>query len=84
KEEILTYMIRFPNSGFKIQALSSRPSNLRGLQGDVVIDEAAFHESLDELLKAAMALTMWGARVRIISTHNGVDNLFNQYIQEAR
>ncbi|MCM4741374.1 hypothetical protein MMO21_28185, partial [Escherichia coli] len=54
------------------------------LQGDVVIDEAAFHESLDELLKAAMALTMWGARVRIISTHNGVDNLFNQYIQEAR
>ncbi|EBS4105253.1 hypothetical protein ZD86_02305 [Salmonella enterica subsp. enterica] len=83
-EEILTYMIRFPNSSFKIQALSSRPSNLRGLQGDVVIDEAAFHESLDELLKAAMALTMWGARVRIISTHNGVDNLFNQYIQEAR
>ncbi|HGB3610000.1 TPA: hypothetical protein ACIVDT_005173, partial [Salmonella enterica subsp. enterica serovar Eastbourne] len=25
KEEILTYMIRFPNSSFKIQALSSRP-----------------------------------------------------------
>lgn len=50
----------------------------------MVIDEAAFHESLDELLKAALALTMWGARVRIISTHNGVDNLFNQYIQDAR
>lgn len=83
-EEILTYMIRFPNSRFKIQALSSRPSNLRGLQGDVVIDEAAFHESLEELLKAALALTMWGARVRLISTHNGVDNLFNSLIQEAR
>ncbi|NKC21583.1 hypothetical protein CWC29_022665 [Pseudoalteromonas sp. S4498] len=84
KEEILTYMIRFPNSGFKIQALSSRPSNLRGLQGDVVIDEAAFHESLDALLQAAMALRMWGSRVRIISTHNGVDNLFNEYIKDAR
>lgn len=83
-EEILTYMIRFPNSGFKIQALSSRPSNLRGLQGDVVIDEAAFHESLEELLKAAQALTMWGNKVRLISTHNGVDNPFNQYIQDAR
>ncbi len=83
-EEILTYMIRFPNSRFKIQALSSRPSNLRGLQGDVVIDEAAFHESLEELLKAALALTMWGARVRLISTHNGVDNLFNLLIQDAR
>lgn len=84
QEEILTYMIRFPKSGFKIQALSSRPSNLRGLQGDVVIDEAAFHESLEELLKAALALTMWGNKVRLISTHNGVENLFNQYIEDAR
>ncbi|WP_339615235.1 hypothetical protein [uncultured Gilvimarinus sp.] len=84
KEEILAYMIRFPKSGFKIQALSSRPSNLRGLQGDVVIDEAAFHESLEELLKAALALTMWGNKVRLISTHNGVDNAFNTYIQDSR
>lgn len=83
KEEILTYMIRFPKSGFKIQALSSRPSNLRGLQGDVVIDEAAFHEALEELLKAALALTMWGNKVRLISTHNGVDNPFNTYINDA-
>ncbi|WP_420553987.1 hypothetical protein [Neptuniibacter marinus] len=84
KEEILTYMIRFPKTGRKIQALSSRPSNLRGLQGDVVIDEAAFHESLEELLKAALALTMWGNKVRLISTHNGVDNAFNTYIQDVR
>ncbi|MBL0949268.1 MAG: hypothetical protein IBJ08_00885 [Pseudomonas sp.] len=84
KEEILTYMIRFPKTGRKIQALSSRPSNLRGLQGDVVIDEAGFHESLEELLKAALALTMWGNKVRLISTHNGVDNPFNTYIQDAR
>ena len=84
KEEILAYMIRFPKSGFKIQALSSRPSNLRGLQGDVVIDEAAFHAELEELLKAAQALTMWGNKVRLISTHNGTDNPFNQYIEDAR
>jgi len=84
KEEILAYMIRFPKTGRKIQALSSRPSNLRGLQGDVVIDEAAFHESLEELLKAALALTMWGNKVRLISTHNGVDNAFNTYIQDAK
>ncbi|MDF1583883.1 MAG: hypothetical protein P1P78_11295 [Methyloprofundus sp.] len=83
-KDILSYTVRFPNSGFKVSALSSRPSNLRGMQGDVVIDEAAFHDSLDELLKAAMALTMWGARVRIISTHNGVDNAYNNYIADAR
>jgi len=27
---------------------------------------------------------MWGNKVRLISTHNGVDNAFNEYIQEAR
>lgn len=48
-----------------------------------MIDEAAFHESLEELLKAALALNMWGAGVRLISTHNGVDNPFNEYIQDA-
>ncbi|MDN3524342.1 hypothetical protein QWY79_03575 [Halomonas sabkhae] len=82
-KDILTFNIHF-SSGFKIQALSSRPSNLRGRQGNVTIDEAAFHEQLAEVLKAALALTMWGARVRLISTHNGVDNLFNELIQDSR
>jgi phage FluMu gp28-like protein len=82
-KSILTYIIRF-SSGFKIQALSSSPSNLRGRQGSVTIDEAAFHDRLDEVLKAALALTMWGAKVRLISTHNGYDNLFNQLITDSR
>lgn len=83
RTDILTFVIYFA-SGFKIQALSSNPKNLRGMQGNVVIDEAAFHEYLPELLKASMALTMWGAKVRIISTHNGVENDFNELIQEIR
>lgn len=82
-KDILTYVIYFA-SGFKVKALSSNPKNLRGMQGIVVIDEAAFHEKLAEVLKAALALTMWGAKVRIISTHNGVDNLFNELIIDSR
>ncbi|WP_299072865.1 terminase family protein [uncultured Paraglaciecola sp.] len=82
-KEILTFVIHFA-SGFKIQALSSKPSNLRGMQGNVTIDEAAFHEQLAEVLKAALALTMWGAKIRIISTHNGDGNLFNQLIEDSR
>lgn len=82
-KEILTFVVNFA-SGHKIQALSSNPSNLRGMQGNVTIDESAFHERLAEVLKAALALTMWGSRVRLISTHNGVDNLFNQLIQDSR
>ncbi|MCW9698191.1 MULTISPECIES: terminase large subunit domain-containing protein [Pasteurellaceae] len=82
-KDILTFVIHFA-SGFKIKALSSRPSNLRGMQGVVVIDEAAFHDDLAALIKAALALTMWGSKVRIISTHNGVYNLFNQLILDSR
>ncbi|WP_107242264.1 terminase large subunit domain-containing protein [Photobacterium frigidiphilum] len=82
-KDILTYMINFA-SGFKVKALSSNPSNLRGMQGTVIIDEAAFHERLAEVLKAALALTMWGSKVRLISTHNGIDNLFNTLIQDSR
>ncbi|WP_432460809.1 hypothetical protein [Agarivorans sp. QJM3NY_25] len=82
-KEILTFAIYFA-SGFKVQALSSNPSNLRGMQGNVTIDEAAFHERLAEVLKAALALTMWGAKIRLISTHNGIENLFNELIDDSR
>lgn len=82
-KDILVYVIQFA-SGFKIKALSSNPSNLRGMQGNVVIDEAAFHGDLAALLKAALALTMWGCKVRLISTHNGIENLFNTLITDSR
>lgn len=82
-KNIKTFTIRFP-SGFRIVALTSRPSNLRGRQGVIVIDEAAFHEKLDELLKAAMAMLIWGGKVRVISTHNGVENPFNELITDIR
>lgn len=83
EKDILAYQIRFA-SGHKVTALSSRPSNLRGKQGKVVIDEAAFHPSLSELLKAAIALLMWGGSIAIISTHDGIDNQFNKLIEEIR
>lgn len=82
-KEILTFVIRFA-SGYRVTALSSRPSNLRGKQGLVILDEAAFHSELKELLKAAIALLMWGGRVAVISTHDGVDNTFNELILEVR
>lgn len=83
-KHIKTYTIKFPGSGRRIVALSSRPANLRGKQGIVVIDEAAFHDRLEELLKAALALLIWGGKVRVISTHNGVNNPFNVLVQEIR
>lgn len=83
-KNIKTFTIRFPASGFRIVALTSRPSNLRGRQGTIVIDEAAFHDQLGELLKAALAMLIWGGRVRVISTHNGTDNPFNELVEDIR
>lgn len=83
KKAIKVLTISFA-SGFRIQALSSKPRSLRGKQGLIIIDEAAFVDSLDELLKAALAMMIWGGRVVVISTHNGVDNPFNQLIQQVR
>jgi phage FluMu gp28-like protein len=80
---IQAFRIRFA-SGFEIVALSSRPRSLRGRQGYVIIDEAAFHDDLAGVMKAALALLMWGGKVLVISTHLGEDNAFNKLIQDAR
>ena len=81
--EVLAHEIQFA-SGFKVQALTSNPESLRGEGGDVVIDEAAHHQDLAELLKAARAAGDWGGRLSIISTHNGVENPFNILCEEIR
>lgn len=82
-KKILQYSITF-NSGYKITALSGRPSNLRGKQGKAVIDEAAFHEDLQETMKAALAFLIWGGSVVVISTHNGEESKFNGYIKDIK
>jgi phage FluMu gp28-like protein len=80
---ISAYRVRF-RSGFNVVALSSRPANIRGLQGIVVIDEAAFHQNVAAVLDAVNALLIWGGKIRIISSHNGEDNPFNNVIKDTR
>lgn len=81
---IKTYEISYPHTGRRIVALSSRPTNLRGKQGTVGIDEAAFAPELGGLIKAAMAMLLWGDRVRIWSTHDGVENPFAELVDAVR
>lgn len=81
--QIKAFRIDFA-SGRKILALSSRPRSIRGKQGKVTIDEAAFHDDLPGLLKAALAMLIWGGRVAIISSHNGEDNPFNLLVKDIR
>lgn len=80
---IAAFRVRFA-SGYQVCALSSRPSNIRGLQGVVVIDEAAFHQNVQAVIEAVNALLIWGGKIRIISSHNGEDNPFNKLIKAIK
>lgn len=78
---VKAFSIRFA-SGFRVTALPSVPRALRGKQGIVIIDEAAFHKNVNEVIKSAMALLIWGGQVVVISTHDGVSNPFNVLLDE--
>lgn len=81
--DIKAFRIDFA-SGNKILALSSRPRSIRGKQGRVTIDEAAFHDDLPGLMKAALAMLIWGGKVRLLSSHNGTTNPFNELVEQVR
>ena len=80
---IQAFRIRFA-SGYEIRALASRPRSLRGLQGYLILDEAAFHDSLQQVVDAAVPFLMWGGKILVISTHFGEANAFNRMIEDAR
>lgn len=80
-KSVQAFRIRFA-SGFKIVALPSVARALRGKQGLAIIDEAAFHSDLAEVLKAAIAFLMWGGQVVVVSTHDGTENPFNMLLDE--
>lgn len=85
-KSIFTYTVRYA-SGHSIVAQSSNPAGLRGKgrpSDRFVFDEAAHHPDLKALLKAAMALMMWGCQIFIVSSHNGDTNPFNELINEMR
>ena len=84
--DIQVFRINFA-SGRRIIAMTSSPRGFRskGRPGDLaIVDEAAFVDNIDAVLKAALAFTNWGGRVRIISTHNGEGNAFNALLRDIR
>lgn len=82
-KSVKAFRIDFP-SGKAVVALPSSPRSVRGKQGTFIIDEASFHDNLEELIKAILAALIWGGRVIVISTHDGTDNYFNTLIEEIR
>ena len=83
EREVGAFRIKFA-SGFEVIALPSVARALRGKQGLVILDEAAFMDDLAAVLKAAFALLIWGGKVVVVSTHNGDTNPFNVLVQDIR
>lgn len=76
-------VIEFHN-GSKIIVLSSNPKAFRSKGGKIVWDEAAHHDNDEKMWAAAKPAAMWGYPIRILSTHNGVNSLFNRLINKIK
>lgn len=83
KKDVTALTVKFKN-GNKIHALSSNPKAMRSKGGKVVIDEFAHHDNDGEMWRAAEPTSTWGYDIRILSTHNGKNCLFYQFIQDIK
>jgi len=79
---IKSLAIEFSN-GSKITTLSSNPKAFRSKGGKIVWDEAAWHDNAEKMWAAAKPAVMWGHAMRILSTHNGKNSVFNKLIEKS-
>lgn len=82
KQGVTTYQVRFRN-GVKIHALSSNPKAFRSKGGKVTLDEFAWHEDAKAMWAAARPCITWGFPLRILSTHHGINSLFNKFVTDC-
>lgn len=76
----------FFKGGSRIIVLSSNPKAMRSQEGDVTLDEWAFHEQAGQIYDAAQPCIMWlpDAQFELISTHNGVEHEFYRTAKAAQ
>ena len=82
-KDITAHVIRFAN-GLSIYCVSSNPDALVGKTGHVILDEFALHKAQRELYAVAKPVTQWGGTLTIISTHRGVNSVFNSLIGDIK
>jgi phage FluMu gp28-like protein len=71
-------------SGANIYALSSNPDAIVGKTGNVKLDEFALHRDQRTLYAVAKPVIQWGGTLSIISTHRGVNSVFNRLLKEIK
>lgn len=66
---------RFAN-GSKIVGLPANANTARGISGNLILDEFAFHEDPDAIWRGAFPAITRGHKLRVISTPNGKQNRY--------
>lgn len=82
-KDIQSRLIRMKN-GSEIHAMTSAPGRFRSKGGKVILDEFAYHEHQEELYAAAQPAILRGDPIRIISTYNGMGNLYYRLVQKVK
>ena len=83
KTRASAFVLQFANQR-RIYCLSSNPNALAGKRGHVKLDEFVLQQDQRLLYRVAKAVTMWGGTLSIISTHRGVNSVFNELIRDIK
>ncbi len=77
-------LARYP--GGDILIVSSDPDAFRGLEGDVTLDEFAFHDQQQALFSAAQSRVQWltDGQVSLISSHSHPETVFASIVSEIK
>ena len=77
------YVIRYA-SGMETHSMTSNPDAQAGKRGNRILDEFALHNDPRQLYTIAYPGITWGGSLRIISTHRGTANFFNELVEEIK
>lgn len=69
--------INFHERGGKLRSVPSQGA--RGTSGNVILDEFAYYDHEEEVWDATAPAATQGHRIRILSTPNGVGNMFHRF-----
>ena len=79
----LAHIVRLPGGSY-IRAVSAMPRTARGISENLILDEFAHHKDNRAIWKAAMPIiSRPDLKVRVISTPNGVGDMFHQIMTDG-
>lgn len=81
--DALAHMVRLPGGSY-IRAIAAKPETARGMSDNLILDEFAHHKDNRAIWGAVMPIiSRPDLKVRVISTPNGVGDMFHQIMTDG-